>query len=69
MALNRKSHAKKIKAGLARAAKLGRLPGAPRRVSDDEIRKVISLGTAEAARRVGLSKAQYIARRRRIEGN
>jgi hypothetical protein len=36
-------------------------------VSNDEIRAVIHLGTLEAARMVGLSKAQYIARRRRLE--
>ena len=53
--------------GLARAAKWGRKGGAPRRVSDDEIRNVIRLGTAEAARVVGLSRTQYIARRRLIE--
>lgn len=59
---------KTIAAGMRRGAAKGRVPtGRPYTVSNDEIRAVIHLGTLEAARMVGLSKAQYIARRRRLE--
>lgn len=57
-----------IRKGMARAAKFGRKPG--RRgyvIPDAEIRKVMHLGTAEAARKLGMSKAWYIERRRRLE--
>ena len=61
------THRKRTLAGLKRAAKLGRYPGRPVTVSDEEIRKAIPLGTLAGAKAVGLCKAQFIARRRRIE--
>jgi len=57
----------RIREGMARGAAMGRKPGKRTRVSDKAIRAVIHLGTLEAARRVGLSKSQYITRRRRLE--
>jgi len=58
----------RIKEGMRRGAALGRVPtGRPYRVSDAAIRRVMHLGTMEAARRVGLSKSQYIIRRRQLE--
>jgi hypothetical protein len=58
----------KIKSGMRHGAAQGRVPtGRPYTVSDAAIRKVLHLGTLEAARRVGLSKSQFIARRRRLE--
>ena len=53
--------------GLAEAAKKGRMPGRKPRISDAKIRAVLHLGTAEGARQAGLSKSQFIARRRQIE--
>jgi hypothetical protein len=59
---------KNIIAGMRRGAAKGRIPpGRPYTVADAAIRKVMHLGTLEAARRVGLSKSQYINRRRRLE--
>jgi hypothetical protein len=52
---------------MAKAALKGRVPGRPVTVTDDEIRKAIPLGTAAGARSVGLSKTQFITRRRRLE--
>jgi DNA invertase Pin-like site-specific DNA recombinase len=58
----------KIKAGMRWGAERGRVqPGRPYTVSDAAIRKVLHLGTSEAARKVGLSKSQYINRRRKLE--
>ena len=62
-----KSHSQRTIEGQRRAAKEGRFPGRPMRVSDAQIRRVMHLGTTEAARRVGLSRAQFIARRKRIK--
>jgi DNA invertase Pin-like site-specific DNA recombinase len=56
--------------GLERARKFGRRPGPKPKVTDAEIRAVLQLclGTAESAKMVGLSKPQFIARRRVVEG-
>lgn len=56
-----------IQAGMMRAKEMGRKLGPRFKVSDIAIRRVMHLGTAEAARRAGLSKAWYTERRRRIE--
>ena len=57
-----------IIAGMQRGAAKGRVPtGRPYTVTDAEIRAVMHLGTLAAARQVGLSKSQYIARRRKLE--
>lgn len=69
MLFDRKMHRRQTLKGMAEAAQHGRLPGRPKRVSDDAIREVIMLATGEAARLVGLTKAQYIERRRRLEGD
>lgn len=61
------THSERTRRGLAEAATRGRFPGRPPRVSDDAIRTVLHLGTAEGSQAVGLSKTQFIARRRRIE--
>jgi DNA invertase Pin-like site-specific DNA recombinase len=61
-------HRRQTLEGMAKAAQHGRLPGRPKRVSDEAIRNVMLLGTIEAARLVGLTKAQYIQRRKRLEG-
>ena len=53
--------------GVARARELGRKPGPPVQVSDEQIRTVIGLSTKDAAKAVGLSRSQYIRRRRQIE--
>ena len=60
-------HRKKTLEGLERAARLGRYPGRPLTVSDEAIRKAIRLGTIAGARKVGLCKAQFIVRRKRLE--
>lgn len=57
----------RIRKGMAKGAARGRKPGRRNTVPDKAILAVIRLGTAEAARKVGLSKAQYIVRRRRLE--
>lgn len=63
----------KIREGMARAAKFGRVPGRRgHRISDEAIREVMHLGTAEAIRalkskRLKISKAWFIERRRRLE--
>lgn len=53
---------KAIKRGKARARKMGRLVGAPLKVSDDHIRAVYHLPAAEAADRLGLNEQWYILR-------
>lgn len=53
--------------GMRKAAEKGRLPGRPVTVTDAKIRKAIPLGTAAGARAVGLSKAQFLRRRARLE--
>lgn len=60
-------HSRLTKAGLAKAAKLGRKGGAPLKVTDVEIVAAIPLGTAAGAQKVGLSKVQFTKRRSRIE--
>lgn len=62
-----KKHSEKIKAGLARAAIKGRKPGAPKKVTDDQIRAAIPLGTLAGAKKVKLSVSTFIRRRRAIE--
>lgn len=62
-----KKHSEKIKDGLIKAASKGRKPGAPKKVSDDQIRAAIPLGTAKGARKVKLSISTFIRRRRQIE--
>lgn len=62
-----KTHRQLTLEGMARAAAEGRLPGRRVRVTDDEIRAVMDLGTAEGASRVGLTEWQYRVRRRRLE--
>ena len=57
----------KTLAGMRKAAAKGRYPGRPQTVSDAAIRAAIPLGTAKGAARVGLSRTQFIARRRAIE--
>ena len=57
---------KAIKQGQDNAVQQGRRSGPRFKVSDAQIRKVMRLGTTEAARKVGLSRAQYIVRRNRI---
>jgi len=56
-----------IKAGLRHAKAHGRLPGRPVRVSDARIRAVAHLSATIAAAKVGLSRSQFILRRRKIE--
>ena len=58
---------RKTKLGLAQAAAKGRKPGRPQTVSDEAVRSAIGLGTTAGAAAVGLSKAQFIVRRRRLE--
>lgn len=65
--IDREEHRKRSLDGIRRAIERGRLPGSPARVSDDQIREAMHLGTAEGSRRVGLSKRQFIERRRRLE--
>lgn len=67
MPADAKTHSEKTLAGLRAAALQGRMPGRPVSVTDEQLRAVIHLRTGEAASRVGLSKHQYIARRRRLE--
>ena len=55
--------------GMERARKLGRQLGRKPKVTDAKILAVLHLGTAEGARKVGLSKSQFIARRRVLERN
>jgi DNA invertase Pin-like site-specific DNA recombinase len=62
-----KSHSQRTIEGQRQAAEEGRFPGRPLRVSDAQICRAMHLGTTEAARRVGLSRAQFIARRKRIK--
>ena len=57
----------RVKLGLARASAYGRKPGPPLKATDAQIRAVPAYGTVDGARRVGLSKSQFIARRRQIE--
>lgn len=57
-----------IIAGMRRGAAKGRVStGRSPKVSDAAIRAVLHLGTLAAARKVGLSKSQFINRRRRLE--
>ena len=58
---------RKWREGLRKAAAKGRLPGRPLTVPDAAILEAIPLGTAAGARKVGLSKTQFIERRRRLE--
>lgn len=62
-----KARSEATKRGLEEARKFGRILGRKPKVSDAEIRAVMHLGTAQGARMVGLTKPQYIARRRRIQ--
>jgi len=57
----------RTKAGLERAEKLGRKGGAPSKVTDAQIAAAIPLGTSAGAQKVGLSKTQFITRRKRLE--
>jgi len=52
---------------MRKAAARGRVPGRPLTVSDAEIAAAIPLGTLAGAKKVGLTKAQFIRRRRRLE--
>lgn len=61
------THRDKIMAGLAKAATMGRKPGRPPKVTNDQIRAAIPLGTAKGAATVGLSVSTFIRRRRLIE--
>ena len=61
------SHRKKTLEGMRKAAARGRVPGRPLTVSDAEIAAAIPLGTLAGAKKVGLTKAQFIRRRRRLE--
>ncbi len=62
-----KDHSAKTKQGLERAAALGRVGGRRPKVSDEDIRAAIPLGTADGARKVGLTISSFIRRRRLIE--
>lgn len=53
--------------GLEAARARGSRIGAPEKVSDAQIIKAMRLGTMEGARKVGLSKSQFILRRARLE--
>lgn len=57
----------KTREGMRKAAAKGRRPGRPLTVSDAAIRRAIPLGTLAGAAKVGLTKAQFIRRRRRLE--
>lgn len=57
----------RTKAGLEKAAKVGRKAGPPLKVADWEIKAAIPLGTAAGAAKVGLSRTQFITRRKRLE--
>ncbi len=61
------THRDKIMRGLAKAAAHGRKPGRPPKVTDEQIRAAIPLGTVRGAKRVKLSVASFIRRRRLIE--
>jgi DNA invertase Pin-like site-specific DNA recombinase len=61
------THRDKIMAGLKKAAAKGRKPGRPPKVTADQIRASIPLGTTRGAASVGLSVSTYIRRRRMIE--
>lgn len=61
------THRDKIIEGLARAAAKGRKPGRPNKVSDDDVRAAIPLGTVKGAAKVKLSVSTFIRRRRHIE--
>ena len=56
-----------IKQGQDYAAQRGRRSGPQLKVSDAQIREVMHLGTMQAAHKVGLGRAQYIVRRRRLD--
>ena len=58
-----------VKAGMAAGAAAGRHAGRPQKVNDDAIKVILALGltTIESARRAGLTKSQFIRRRRLIE--
>ena len=58
---------KAIKQAQHDAAQRGRRSGPRLKVSDAQIREVMHLGTTQAAHKVGLSRAQYIVRRRRLD--
>lgn len=62
-------HKMRVSQGMARGAAKGRKAGRPRRskVTEAAIRRVIHLGTAEAAAKLRISKAWYIELRRRME--
>jgi DNA invertase Pin-like site-specific DNA recombinase len=64
-----KDHSTKIKEGLAAAALEGRRPGRSHRVSTAAIERVLAtgVGTKEGAMLTGLSKSQFIRRRREIK--
>jgi hypothetical protein len=63
--MNARSEA--TKQGIARTRMRGRQLGAPFKATDAEIRAVMHLPTREARKKVGLSKSQYLFRRRAIE--
>ncbi len=67
MEISMTTRSEQTRNGLDRAVKRGRKLGPPFKVSDAAIRRVMAMGTAEAARKVGLTKAQYIIRRGRLE--
>lgn len=53
--------------GLAAAVARGRFPGRMPRVTDDEIRAAMPMGTSAGAKKVGMCRSQFIVRRKRIE--
>jgi hypothetical protein len=61
------THRDKIMAGLKKAAAKGRHPGRKPKVTDDQIRAAIPLGTTKGAEKVKLSVSSFIRRRRLIE--
>lgn len=66
---NWQEHSRLIKAGMARAAEQGRRAGrrpGTSRVTNEQIRAVIHLGTGAGAAAVGLSTTQFRNRRNEV---
>ncbi len=63
----KKDRIKRIKDGLRKAAEKGRRGGAKPKVTEDQIRAAIPLGTLAGAAAAGVSRSTFIRWRRKIE--
>lgn len=61
------TRSEQTKQGQAAAAARGRKAGAPRKVTDEQVRAAMPLGATAAAKSLGITRFGFIKRRRKLE--